>query len=59
MKKVNLLEGRAISIGRNLSFHPIIDLFKQWARIKEDDGERTAFDKLETAVRESVSGRGR
>ena len=25
MKKVNLLEGRAISIGRNLSFHPIID----------------------------------
>jgi class 3 adenylate cyclase len=50
MKKVNLLEGRAISIGRNLSFHPIIDLFKQWARIKEDDGERTAFDKLNIAV---------
>ena len=50
MKRVNLLEGRAISIGRNLSFHPIIDLFKQWARIKEDDGERTAFDKLNIAV---------
>lgn len=26
MKRVTLLEGRAISIGKNLSFHPIIDL---------------------------------
>ena len=50
MKRVSVLEGRAISIGRNLSFHPIIDLFKQWARIKEDDGQRTAFDKLNIAV---------
>lgn len=51
MKKVTLFEGRAISIGRNLSFHPIIDLFKQWARIREDDGEATAFGKLQDMVR--------
>ena len=37
MKRVTLLEGRAISFGRNLSFHPVIDLLKQWAGISEDD----------------------
>jgi len=39
MKRVVVLEGRAISIGRNLSFHPIIDLLKHWSRISEDDTE--------------------
>ena len=43
MKKVTLLEGRAISIGRNLSFHPIIDLLKQWAGISEEDPEATGL----------------
>jgi class 3 adenylate cyclase/tetratricopeptide (TPR) repeat protein len=51
MKRVTLLEGRAISIGKNLSFHPIIDLLKQWAGIAEDDSEARAFDKLEKAIR--------
>ena len=51
MERVTLLEGRAISIGKNLSFHPIIDLLKQWAEITEDDLETMAFDKLESAVR--------
>lgn len=51
MKRVTLLEGRAISIGRNLSFHPIIDLLKQWARIREDDGEAMAYGRLEAAVK--------
>jgi class 3 adenylate cyclase/tetratricopeptide (TPR) repeat protein len=51
MKRVTLLEGRAISIGRNLSFHPIIDLLKQWAGIAEDDHEIKAFQKLENAVK--------
>jgi class 3 adenylate cyclase len=54
IKKVTLLEGRAISIGRNLSFHPIIDLIKHWARISEDDSEASSLSKLETAIR-SVS----
>jgi len=51
MKRVTLLEGRAISIGKNLSFHPIIDLLKQWAEIGEGDPETVAFDKLERAIR--------
>ena len=50
MSGMKLLEGRAISIGRNLSFHPFIDLFKQWAAVKEDDKEIVAFEKLEAAV---------
>ena len=51
MKRVALLEGKAISIGRNLSFHPIIDLLKHWTRIREDDSESLASNKLETAIR--------
>ncbi len=51
MQRVTLLEGRAISIGKNLSFHPIIDLLKQWAEILEDDAEAGAFHKLEKAIR--------
>jgi len=51
VKRVVLLEGMAISIGRNLSFHPIIDMLKQWAQIRKNDSEAAAFYKLETAVR--------
>ena len=51
MKRVTLLEGRAISIGRNLSFHPIINLLKHWAHIKEEDTATTAISKMETAIR--------
>ena len=51
MQRVSFLEGRAISIGRNLSYFPIIDLLKQWARIRADDGEAAALGKLEAAVR--------
>ncbi len=50
MKKVALLEGRAISIERNLSFHPIISLLKHRARITENDNETAALGKLEKAV---------
>jgi len=51
IKKVVLFEGRAISTGRNLSFHPIIDLLKPWARIGEDDSGSAALRKLETAIK--------
>jgi class 3 adenylate cyclase/tetratricopeptide (TPR) repeat protein len=51
IKAVTFFEGRSIAIGRNLSFHPIIDIFKQWAGIRKDDGEAMALGKLETAVR--------
>ena len=51
IKKTTFLEGRAVSMGDNLSFHPIIDLLRNWARIGEDDGEATAFDKLRASIR--------
>jgi class 3 adenylate cyclase len=51
MKVVTLLEGRAISIGRNLSFYPINDLLKHWMTIREDDDPGTAFYKLQQATR--------
>jgi class 3 adenylate cyclase/tetratricopeptide (TPR) repeat protein len=50
VKQVILLEGRAISMGKNLSFYPVIDLLKNWARIREDDGEATAMTKLQEAI---------
>ncbi|RPJ02755.1 MAG: hypothetical protein EHM36_12025, partial [Deltaproteobacteria bacterium] len=49
--KATVLEGRAIQIGKNLSFYPIIDLFKQWAQIREGDDEAAAFGKLLASVR--------
>ena len=49
-QRVTVLEGRAVSMGRNLSFHPIVDLLKQWARIRVEDDEDRAFTKLEAAV---------
>ncbi len=54
--RVKLLEGKAISIGRNLPFHPIIDLLKNWARIKEDDSEIMALGKLESSIR-NIAGK--
>ena len=51
MKRVTLLEGRAISIGRNLSFHPITDLLKQWMGIRQDDDQVEAFYKVQSALR--------
>jgi len=48
--KTTLLEGRATSIGRNLSFHPIIDLLRQWAGIMQQDSSTTAAYKIEKAV---------
>lgn len=50
MKRVTFLEGRAISIGENLSFHPIINLLKHWAGIKEEDDSSAAISKLEKAI---------
>lgn len=49
-KGLRVLEGRAVSIGKNLSFHPFIDLFRNWAHIREDDSEKVATSKLEAAV---------
>ena len=51
VKRVSFLEGRAISMGKNLSFHPVIDLLKNWGHIREDDTESIALNKLEAAIR--------
>ena len=50
IKRATFFEGRAISTGQNLSFHPIIDLLKQWTLIGEDDIGSAALRKLEMAV---------
>jgi len=51
VKRVTLLEGRSLAIGRNLSFHPIIDILKSWAGIREEETEAESLRKLEQAVR--------
>ncbi|MFC2125996.1 adenylate/guanylate cyclase domain-containing protein, partial [Bacteroidota bacterium] len=51
MNQVICLEGRALSIGTNLSFHPLIDILKNWSGIKEDDTDRDTFQKLEKAIK--------
>ncbi len=58
IKKTTLLEGRAVSMGSNLSFHPIIDLLKNWARIREDDTEAVTFHKLQTSIRNIAPDEG-
>jgi len=46
MEKVLMLEGRALSTGQNLSYHPVIHLIKSWAGITEDDLPAHASEKL-------------
>ncbi len=46
-----LLRGRSTSIGRNLSFHPLVDMLRNWARINDDDSDLTAVNKLGRAVK--------
>jgi class 3 adenylate cyclase len=43
-------EGRAVPIGRNLAYHTIADLLRNWAGITEDDEDKSARGKLEAAV---------
>jgi tetratricopeptide (TPR) repeat protein len=51
VKKTMILEGRALSIGRSLSFYPIIDALKQWSHIREEDTDTEAQQKLEKTIR--------
>ncbi len=44
------LEGRAISIGRNLSFHPVVDLLRNMADVEEGDSDEVAVVKLQRFV---------
>jgi tetratricopeptide (TPR) repeat protein len=44
------LEGRCYSLGKNLSYHPFVDLLRKWATIREEDGDTTSLAKLESAI---------
>lgn len=57
MRQVNVLEGWAISMGRNLPFHPVVDILKQWAGIGDEDGQRVALAKLEAGLQPLFPGR--
>ncbi|MCK5775596.1 MAG: AAA family ATPase, partial [Bacteroidales bacterium] len=46
MEKVLLLEGRALSTGQNLSFHPLTNLIRSWAGITDDDIPSASSEKL-------------
>ena len=50
VKKVTFFEGRALSNGKNLSFHPITQIIKSWAGIKEDDSTTVAVTKLQRGI---------
>jgi DNA-binding NtrC family response regulator/tetratricopeptide (TPR) repeat protein len=44
------LEGQAVSFGRTIPFHPLIDLLRRVLRIDEGDREAAIGDKIEAAV---------
>ena len=49
-KKVAFLEGRAVAFGKNLSFHPIIHTFKNWAKISENEPTVESVRKLKNSI---------
>jgi class 3 adenylate cyclase/tetratricopeptide (TPR) repeat protein len=57
-KRVALVEGRALAIGKNLSFHPIIGILKNWAGIREQDSEERSIAKLERAIHQMCPEKG-
>jgi class 3 adenylate cyclase/tetratricopeptide (TPR) repeat protein/ribosomal protein L40E len=48
--EANWLEGRTMSFGRSIAFHPLIDLLKRNFRIEEGDSEATIIKKIEGNV---------
>ncbi len=45
-QRTDWLEGRARSFGRDLAFHPLIDLLRRSMRIEDDDPEDIVIDKV-------------
>ena len=52
VKRTVIGEGRALSMGRNLSFYPIIEILKGFTGIGDDDAATEQLFKLETAVKD-------
>jgi hypothetical protein len=44
------VEGRSVSFGRSIAFHPLIDLLKHTFRVEEADDEATIVGKIEASV---------
>ena len=51
ISRVTFLKGRGLALGKNLSFHPLLDLLKGWAQIKDEDSPQASSRKLEEAIR--------
>jgi class 3 adenylate cyclase/tetratricopeptide (TPR) repeat protein len=49
LRQATVLEGRATSMGENLSYHPFVDMLRRWAALPEDDAV-AARRRLEEAV---------
>ncbi|MBT3227045.1 MAG: AAA family ATPase [Deltaproteobacteria bacterium] len=56
VKRTVIREGRALSMGRNLSFYPIIEILKGFAGIGEDDSATEQLRKLESAIKDIHPG---
>jgi len=52
-----VLVGRSLVTGRSQSFHPFVDLLRQWGGIGEDAGEESSLASLEAAVRDVLGER--
>lgn len=48
--RVGWYEGRCISVGSKLSFHPFVELLRSWVGIGGDDDDESALAGLEAAV---------
>ncbi|HET6271343.1 MAG TPA: protein kinase, partial [Bacteroidota bacterium] len=56
LKRVTVMEGRAVSHGQNLSFHPIIDIVKRWIGAEEEDTEEEdTEEQLQRRLLDAVS----
>lgn len=52
VEKVTFLQSRALSIGSNLSFHPLIEILKNWAGFKEEDSSADSVRRIEAKIKE-------
>jgi class 3 adenylate cyclase/tetratricopeptide (TPR) repeat protein len=51
-ERVTWLEGRSLSTGQQLSFHPFADLCRSWSRIEDSDDDEEARRKVESWLRD-------
>jgi class 3 adenylate cyclase/tetratricopeptide (TPR) repeat protein len=49
-ERATWVEGRSISFGRSIAFHPLIDLLRRTFRIEESDHDSAIIEKIERGV---------